>query len=122
MRRRKGVPDCKVTVRQLPVPGRLQKIEMVGLAFSSETGGVGERWAHSPSNQSFQARGYGPIRQVDPRAAEETLQLVLRRQLHSSRHIPKKEAAVQIGTWGRLSNRLRCPLACRRRHEIATIP
>jgi hypothetical protein len=69
---------------------------MVDLTESGETGGAGERWAHSPSNQSFQAYGFAPIRQVDPRAAEETLQLVFWRQLHSSYDIPEQETAVQL--------------------------
>src|SRR5262252_4849728 len=63
MRCREGVPDFKMTVRQLPAPTSLQEVEMVDLTQSGETGGAGKRWAHSPSNQSFLAYGFAPIRQ-----------------------------------------------------------
>ena len=58
-------------------PAHLNEIEMVGLPFTGESARQDERRRQAVAGQGFEARRYAAIREIDPRATVQRIELIV---------------------------------------------
>src|SRR6516164_6583796 len=91
---------------------------MIDLRFTRKTAGKDERRRHAIAGQSFTPRRHAPIREVDPRTDEISVELVAGAGPNAATHVGEQQPARLIASGCRERHGLGGPLSCCRSVQV----
>jgi hypothetical protein len=107
--------------RQKVCPAHLKKIKMVSLPLTRESARQNERRRHAAAGQGFEARWYAAVREINPRATVQRIELISVAGPDTAPSVRKQQLAALIGSGSGERLGLRGPLPASRGIKVSPL-